>query len=157
MRGRGWPWRNPHHSGHFSQTKSTWQRLHLGLLGITGGLIEYPESIECSVPPAMCHDYWQPQNLGRVMLLVHRADALQSPWPRFSANTRSTVHSNQQTAYGTHTWFTKHNSHVHRWESKDSSGAKGPLWSGCGVTEPRRLIGWRLAGLDGGRKSLLWS
>lgn len=43
-------------------SKSTRQSLHLttskqSLLRITVGLIEYPESIECSVPPAMNHDY----------------------------------------------------------------------------------------------------
>lgn len=48
--------------------------------------------------------YWWSQSLESVVLLVHRADAPQSPWPRFSATTRSAVHSTRQRTYGTHTY-----------------------------------------------------
>ncbi len=100
-----------------------------------------------------------------VVLLVHRAAPPQSLWPRFSANTRSALHSDRQRAYGTRIYAV-------RWARLPqpaciSGRTRTPLeqrvrlmqvWRG---TELRRLIGWRLAGIDGGRvkrrKSLLWS
>ena len=88
--------------------KATGQRLHLAtLVGVTVGLIKYPESIVHSVPPAVNHDYWK-SGVYRVLCCWFTEQQLLKAHDCFRGKMCSAVHSAQQSpaepsrAYGSH-------------------------------------------------------